>query len=222
MQKETKKVLTLQAATYKKRLFWILCFVCPQICGFSEVSFILFSPEIKQEPGDRGRLPLLRRFTGQKERKMKNTHSQKTLFMVELALMVAIIFIMAFTPLGYFQTMGLSINPLGTAITCIIPRVLEGLLCGLIFQTLHKNMKNGAYLIASLACPLLNTLFFMSSLVVFFYNTDYIQGFVSTFGVTNPFAFVIAFVGVQGAIEAIVCFLLAGAISRALGTALHK
>ena len=189
---------------------------------------------------------------------MKNTHSQKTLFMVELALMVAIIFIMAFTPLGYFQTMGLSItflgpkggaicglafgvtsfmqcfgmgafgtmlfsiNPLGTAITCIIPRVLEGLLCGLIFQALHKNMKNGAYLIASLACPLLNTLFFMSSLVVFFYNTDYIQGFVSTFGVTNPFAFVVAFVGVQGAIEAIVCFLLAGAISRALGTALHK
>ena len=123
---------------------------------------------------------------------MKNTHSQKTLFMVELALMVAIIFIMAFTPLGYFQTMGLSItfltvpvavgaiilgpkggaicglafgitsfmqcfgmgafgtmlfsiNPLGTAITCIIPRVLEGLLCGLIFQALHKNMKNGAY-----------------------------------------------------------------------------
>ena len=200
---------------------------------------------------------------------MKNTHSQKTLFMVELALMVAIIFIMAFTPLGYFQTMGLSItfltvpvavgaiilgpkggaicglafgitsfmqcfgmgafgtmlfsiNPLGTAITCIIPRVLEGLLCGLIFQALHKNMKNGAYLIASLACPLLNTLFFMSSLVVFFYNTDYIQGFVSTFGVTNSFAFVIAFVGVQGAIEEIVCFLLAGAISRALGTALHK
>lgn len=51
MQKETKKVLTLQAATYEKRLFWILCFGCPQICGFSEVSFILFSPEIK--PGAR-------------------------------------------------------------------------------------------------------------------------------------------------------------------------
>ena len=86
-------------------------------------------------------------------------------------------------------------------------------------------MKNGAYLIASLACPLLNaSVLLMSSLVVFFYNTDYIQGFVSTFGVlaTNPFAFVVAFVGVPGAIEAIVCFLLAGAISRALGTAPHK
>lgn len=135
MQKETKKVLTLQAATYEKRLFWILCFVCPQICGFSEVSFILFSPEIKQEPGDRGRLPLLRRFTGQKERKMKNTHSQKTLFMVELALMVAIIFIMAFTPLGYFQTMGLSITFLTVpvAVGAIILGPKGGAICGLAF-----------------------------------------------------------------------------------------
>ena len=92
----------------------------------------------------------------------------------------------------------------------------------MIFQLVKKFSKNGAFIVASLSCPLLNTLFFMSSLVVFFYNTDYIQGFVSTFGGTNPFAFVVAFVGVQGAIEAIVCFLLAGAISRALGTALHK
>lgn len=41
---------------------------------------------------------------------MKTLHSQKTLLWLELALMVAIIFIMAFTPLGYFQTMGLSIT----------------------------------------------------------------------------------------------------------------
>ena len=200
---------------------------------------------------------------------MKNTHSQKTLFMVELALMVAIIFIMAFTPLGYFQTMGLSItfltvpvavgaiilgpkggaicglafgitsfmqcfgmgafgtmlfsiNPLGTAITCIIPRVLEGLLCGLIFQALHKNMKNGAYLIASLACPLLNTLFFMSSRVLFFYNTEYIQGLVTKLGATNPLIFVILFVGVQGAIEAVACTILGSAVSRALAAAFRQ
>ena len=194
----------------------------------------------------------------------------RTSFMVKLALMVAIIFVMAFSPLGYLRTPGLTItfltvpvavgaiilgptagaicgaafgltsvvmaltggsafsasllqiNPFGLLFTCLVPRILEGWICGLIFQLVKKFSKNGAFIVASLSCPLLNTLFFMSSLVVFFYNTDYIQGFVSTFGVTNPFAFVIAFVGVQGAIEAIVCFLLAGAISRALGTALHK
>ncbi|MCD8363248.1 MAG: ECF transporter S component [Lachnospiraceae bacterium] len=200
---------------------------------------------------------------------MKNSNSSKTLFMVELALMIAIIFIMAFTPLGYLKTPGLSItfltvpvavgaiilgpkagaicglafgitsliqcfglsafgtmllsiNPIGTAFTCIVPRVLEGWLCGLIFKALRKFMKNPAYFIASLACPLLNTLLYMSSLVFFFYNTDYIQGFVSTLGVTNPFAFVVAFVGAQGLIEAVVCFAIAGVVSRTLALALKQ
>ena len=39
----------------------------------------------------------------------KNT-AQRTRYMVELALMSAIIFIMAFTPHGYFRTPGLSIT----------------------------------------------------------------------------------------------------------------
>lgn len=72
------------------------------------------------------------------------------------------------------------------------------------------------------ACPFLNTLFFMSTLVLIFYHTDYIQGFVTSLGVSNPFTFVLAFVGAQGLIEAVVCFILAGAISRALSAALHR
>ena len=189
---------------------------------------------------------------------MNNTHASRTRYLVELALMVTIIFVMAFTPLGYFRTLGLSItfltvpvavgamilgplggaicglafgitsfmqcfgmgafgtmlfsiNPLGTAVVCIVPRLLEGWITGLIFKA-----------VASLACPLLNTLFFMSALVLIFYHTDYIQGFVTSLGVSNPFTFVVAFVGVQGLIEAIVCFILAGAISRALSAALHR
>lgn len=200
---------------------------------------------------------------------MSNNNSTRTLYMVELALMVALIFVMAFTPLGYFQTPGISItfltvpvavgaiilgplggavcglafgitslmqcfglkafgtmlfsiNPLGTIFLCIVPRVLEGWLCGLIFKALKSRMKNGAYFAASLACPLLNTLLYMSSLVTIFYNTEYIQGFVETLGVTNPFMFVIAFVGLQGAIEAAVCFLIGSAVSRALAVALKN
>lgn len=198
---------------------------------------------------------------------MKNNNTTSTLYMVELALMVAIIFIMAFTPLGYFRTPGLSItfltvpvavgavilgpkggavcglafgitsliqafiggsfgtmllsiNLVGTAFTCIVPRILEGWLCGLVFQAVRKVSKNSAYFVASLACPLLNTVLFMGSLVVIFYHTDYIQGFVETLGVSNPFTFVVAFVGAQGAIEAVVCFLIASVVSRALATAL--
>lgn len=198
---------------------------------------------------------------------MNNKTTNRTLFMVELALMVAIIFIMAFTPLGYFKTPGLSItfltipvavgaiimgpkggavcglafgitslmqcfglsafgtvllgiNPIGTVFTCIVPRVLEGWLTGLIFVAAGKTLKNGKYVLASLACPLLNTLLYMTSLVVFFYNTDYIQGFVEALGVTNPFTFVIAFVGLQGTIEAITCAIIGTIISKALGIAL--
>jgi hypothetical protein len=62
----------------------------------------------------------------------------------------------------------------------------------------------------------LNTILFMSSLVAIFYNTEYIQSFVTKLGVTNPFTFVAAFVGTQGAIEAAVCFVVASIISRAL------
>ena len=200
---------------------------------------------------------------------MNSNTTQRTRYMVELALMSAIIFLMAFTPLGYFRTPGISItfltvpvavgaiilgpkggavcglvfgitsliqcfmggsfgsmllgiNPVGTAFTCVVPRILEGLLCGLVFQAIRKgsSSKNSAYLAASLACPLLNTLFFMSALVVIFYHTEYIQGIVNTLGVSNPFTLVVAFVGVQGLIEAIVCFLIASAVSRALGVAL--
>lgn len=198
---------------------------------------------------------------------MNRNTTQRTRYMVELALMSAIIFLMAFTPLGYFRTPGLSItfltvpvavgaiilgpkggavcglvfgitsliqcfmggsfgsmllsiNPVGTAFTCIVPRVLEGLLCGLVFQAIRKISKNSAYFAASLACPLLNTVFFMSAVVAIFYHTEYIQGFVQALGVSNPFTFVLAFVGVQGLIEAAVCFLIASAVSRTLGMAL--
>ena len=198
---------------------------------------------------------------------MNSNNTRQTLYMVELALMTAIIFIMAFTPLGYFRTPGisitfltvpvavgaiilgpkggavcglafgitsliqcfmggsfgsmlLSINPGGTAVTCIVPRILEGLLCGLVFRAVQKAAGNSAYFAASLACPLLNTVFFMSAVVLIFYHTDYIQSFVTALGVSNPFMFVLAFVGIQGVIEAGVCFVIASAVSRALGAAL--
>ena len=196
--------------------------------------------------------------------------NNQTFYMVKLALMTAIIFVMAFTPLGYFHTPGLditfltvpvavgavilgpkggavcglafgitslmqafmgtstfsamllNINPFGTAFICLVPRVLEGWLCGLVYVGVRKISKNGAYFAASLACPLMNTLFFMSSLVLFFYHTEYIQGFVQTLGVKNPLMFVIAFVGVQGLIEAAACFLIASAVSRTLAAALKQ
>ena len=195
-----------------------------------------------------------------------------TRYMVELAMMIAIILLMSFTPLGYIRTPGLSvtlltipvavgaiilgpkggavcglafgatsfymaltgssafaamllsISPVGTFITCIVARVLEGWLTGLIFAALYKkaSTKKISYYIASLACPLLNTLFFMGFLCIFFYNTEYIQGIASGLGVGNLILFVAAFVGIQGLIEAGICFVIGSIVSRALFSALKR
>ena len=199
-----------------------------------------------------------------------NKNKFSTKYLVEMALLVAIILLMAFTPIGYIKTAGLEItlivvpvavgavtlgptagailggvfgitsfiqcfgmsqfgalllgiNPFLTFLVCVPTRILMGWLTGLIFAALYKSpAKKFSYYIASLACPLLNTFFFMGFLCLFFYNTDYIQGIVSSLGVSNPVVFVAAFVGVQGLIEAGFCFVVGSIVSRALSVALKR
>lgn len=124
-----------------------------------------------------------------------------------------------FAPSPFGQTL-LSINPLFTAITCIVPRVLCGFIAGLVFKALSNIDKTKflSYAAGCLVCPLLNTVFFMTSLMVLFGSTDLIQGFMKTLGIFNPFLFVLAFVGIQGLVEAIINFVLATAISKALAS----
>jgi uncharacterized membrane protein len=192
----------------------------------------------------------------------KDNHSTTTEF-VQLALLVAIILIMAFTPIGYIKTLGLEItlivvpvavgavalgpkggavlgaifgitsfiqsfttpfgammlgiNPVGTFITCVAARVLVGLFTGLIYKALRKKTgQNLSIYLASLSCPLLNTVLFMSFLILFFYQTDYIQGIVTVLGAANPFVFVILFVGINGLVEATACFVVGSAILKVL------
>lgn len=205
------------------------------------------------------------------EETMNRGKSNKTARLVEMALLVAIILILAFTPIGYIRTLGLEItlivvpvtigaimlgpvggaflgavfgitsfiqcfgmsafgtvllgiNPAATFVVCVVSRTLMGWLTGLIYQGLSKfaSMKHFKILIANLAGPFLNTLLFMSTLVIFFYRTDYIQGFVSAMGVTNPLAFVVAFVGINGVIEAALCFVVGSAVAKALQVAMKR
>ena len=205
-------------------------------------------------------------------RKEEETMTQKkfsTKYLVEMALLVAIILIMAFTPIGYIRTAGLEItlivvpvavgavtlgpaagailggvfgvtsfiqcfgmSPFGAALlgingfltflVCVPTRILMGWLTGLIYKGLRKTkLPSGASVtISNLCCPLLNTTFFMGMLVIGFYNTEYIQSFVSALGAKNALLFILAFVGVNGLVEAIVCFVVGTAISAALKKAL--
>jgi uncharacterized membrane protein len=191
----------------------------------------------------------------------------KTLKLAQLALLVAVVLVMAYTPLGYLRTLGLEIsflmipvtigaivlgpvegailglvfgltsfatcfgsspfgaallavNPVFTFITCVVARVLAGYLAGIVFKVVKKLKYS--YEIACLAGPLLNTLFFMGCLVLFFYNTEFIQNIAVTLGTTNPFAFVIAFVGLQGLVEAVACFVIAAIISKNVDKFVNK
>ena len=170
--------------------------------------------------------------------------SSRTVKLVEMALLVAIILILAFTPLGYIKTLGLEITLIVVPVTigAIILGPLGGAVLGAVFgitsfiqcfgmspfgavllgiNPLSKfpKMKNWKILIANLAGPILNTFFFMSTLVIFFFSSDYIQ---SLAGGLNPFRFVIAFVGVNGLVEAAACFVVGSAITKALQVAMKN
>lgn len=183
-------------------------------------------------------------------------------YIVEMAVLIAIILIMAFTPIGYIKTLGLeitlivvpvcvgavtlgplaglilgtvfgvssfiqcfglsafgagllAINPILTFIVCVPTRMLMGWLTGIIFKSLKKTKMNNS-LCCSISCligPVLNTILFMSTLCICFYNTEYIQGFVSKLGTTNVFLFIALFVGINGLIEAIASFIVGTAVS---------
>jgi len=197
---------------------------------------------------------------------MRKNEKLNTTYLVEMAVLIAIIIIMAFTPIGYIRTGALSITlivipvavgavvlgpgagailgtvfgitsfiqcfglepfgttlfsmkPFGTFIVCMVPRILMGWLSGLIYKGLSKGKatRKAATFVGCLATPLLNTLFFMIALIAIFY-----QYLVDTFAMKNVFAFVIAFVGINGLIEAIVCFVTGSAIAGALKVAMKK
>ena len=202
---------------------------------------------------------------------MRKNGKLNTTYMVEMALLIAIILIMAFTPIGYIKTFGLEItlivvpvavgavvlgpaagailggvfgltsfiqcfgmsafgamllriNPAGTFVVCFVTRLVMGWLTGLIAQGLKKvkALKGASVFIANLCCPLLNTLLFMTTLILFFYQTEFIQGLAKNMKVANPFAFVIAFVGVNGLVEAAACFVIGSAITKALQHSVNK
>jgi uncharacterized membrane protein len=116
------------------------------------------------------------------------------------------------------------INPLFTFLVCVPTRILAGLLAGLLVDIFKKNynMSKWSVLLAAVFAPILNTVFFMSGLVLCFYNTDYIQGFVTALNAANPFIFVVLFVGINGLVEIIAGIILATPCGLALKRALRK
>ena len=104
------------------------------------------------------------------------------------------------------------------------PRVLCGLLAGLLYRAFVRLLPGRDKLccvLGGLCAPLLNTLLFMGSMVAFFYNMDFVQAQVAKLGAANPLMFVILSVGLQGALEAVICTVVAAAVTIPLKKFLH-
>ncbi len=119
---------------------------------------------------------------------------------------------------GGMKAVLFGLNPLGCVVATVGARVLCGWCCGLVFAALDRLRRGSdlALVVGAFSCPFFNTLFFMGFIMLFYYNTDYIQGFCASYGVNGPIALVLAMVGAQGAIELVVCGVMAALISKAV------
>lgn len=204
---------------------------------------------------------------------MQNTHlrktqnSEKIRRLVTLAVLVALILLFAFTPIGYLkigvieitfmcipvsvgaillgpaagallgalfgltsfvQCFGtsalgaflLSVNPVATAFVCLVPRTLCGFLTGLCYRGLAKidRTKTVSYFLAGLCTALCNTLFFMGSLLLFFWHSPSFLAQMQQWSLPTDsiWLFLVAMVGLNGIIEAVSTCLVGGAVSKAV------
>lgn len=121
--------------------------------------------------------------------------------------------------IGGASAMGLicfEISPLLTFVHRVFSRILAGYLAGWCFRLISKRVHIAvSSAITGFVAALLNTVFFMASLLLCFGNTEYIQGLV---GGQNILLFVCTFVGINAVFE-----MIAGAVvSCALGSALYR
>lgn len=114
------------------------------------------------------------------------------------------------------------VSPIHTIILCVGMRVLVGVLTGWIFRGVHKidRTKTISYFVGGLAAPVLNTALFMGYIVLFFYQTEFVQNMVQTLGASGPIMLIVLLVGVQGLVEAATGLVVGGAVAKGVAYAL--
>lgn len=200
-----------------------------------------------------------------------NKQHAKTLRMAQLAILVAIMLIFAFTPLGYlkvglieitfmvfpvamgaillgpsagaflgavfgitsfiqcfgmsaFGTFLMTLSPVLTFIMCLVPRVLCGWLSGLLYRAIRGKTGILGYYLAGLSTALLNTLFFMTCIVVFFWKNATFLSTMNSWGLPTDslWLFLLAFVGVNGLVEALVNTFIGGTAAKVVDVTVNK
>lgn len=109
----------------------------------------------------------------------------------------------------------------GLIVMCVISRVLVGFLTGLIYDSIKTADHKGiiATTVSCASTALLNTILFMTSFCLFFYNSPIIDNF-GTFA--NPFVFVFAIIGINFVVEFLVNSIVGSSIVYAISTGVKK
>ena len=110
--------------------------------------------------------------------------------------------------------MRVQINPFFAFVQRFIPRALDGFLAGLIFNAVAKATDvRLSYFVTGFCTALMNTAFFMLSLVFLFGNTEYVQGLMKG---KSVLPFIVSFVGINAVVEMITATIVTGAVGFAL------
>ena len=106
------------------------------------------------------------------------------------------------------------ISPVLAFLQRFIPRVLDGLIIGLLHKFFIKKLGNKiSCFITGFLAAFINTALFITALFVCFGNTEYIQELV---GGRNIIVFVCSFVGINAVFEMIASTIVTGGIGNAL------
>lgn len=106
------------------------------------------------------------------------------------------------------------INPFLALLQRFLPRLLAGWIAGWVYKGVTKATNSAvSAFVTGLSAAALNTILFMTSLVMIFGRTEYLQKLING---RNVLVFVCAFVGVNAIVEMLAATLVVGAVSAAL------
>ena len=115
-----------------------------------------------------------------------------------------------------FGTALMGLNPLATFATCLLPRILIGVVAGLLYRLLHRWDHAGVWsaVVTAVAGSLTNTVFFVGMVILFFQD--------SYFAGSGVWAIILAFFSLNIPLEAAVCGLLGCALSKVIAVVMKK
>ena len=113
-----------------------------------------------------------------------------------------------------FGTLLFGVNPFFTVLICFVPRILAGLIPGLIFRAMTKKKDNiAAYFVSAAVGSLTNTVLFVGGFCLLFKDT--MLGMASDNGL-SPLAFIATAFLLNAAVEIVANTAIVAAVSKAV------